>query len=79
LKVKGGHATNPAYHFPPLNISISCVGRLKALSYPVTIPFEVKHMGIVYQAVQDGIRHRGVRQKFMPVFNWYLAGNDGRA
>ena len=36
-------------------------------------------MGVVNQAIQDGVGDRGIADVFMPVFDRELAGDDGGA
>lgn len=36
-------------------------------------------MGVVDEAVQDGVSQGGIADGLMPVLDWKLAGDDGRA
>lgn len=43
------------------------------------ISFQFELMSVVHQAVEDGVGQGGVADGGVPVFNWKLTGDDGRA
>ena len=39
---------------------------------------EIEAIGVVDQAVEDGVSNRGVGDDFVPLLDWVLAGNESR-
>ena len=43
------------------------------------LSFQVEGVGVVHEAVEDGVGERGVTDDLVPVFGGELAGDQGRA